>query len=137
MTIFQTAEKNIRTILINDSTIQSLLGCDSTTIKSRIRISHILTIENPIYPIITFFTPLGVTNPDLYTIESLIHLDIWGKISYDELHAIYSRVRELINLKPIDNIAQCRETGYNDNLYEPNTRTFHISAQYQIKALNN
>ena len=138
--ILKDIETALRTILIEDTSIQSLLNCDSTSVQEQVRIGHITSVVNPTYPLITFNIPLGTTNHDHYTVDALFSIHAWGKNSVDELIDIYSRIRDLINLNLVEStsmpIAECMEKTYNDNLYENTTRTYHLAASYTIKALN-
>lgn len=136
--IYRDIEIAIRKVLIEDTTLQGLLGVDPITVLDRIYIGHISNTESPKFPCVTFKISMGGINPDEYTVYSRLHIDVWTKTNIDDAQLIYARIRDLINLKSIPNttIAQVKEKMYNDDLYEKVTRTNHISVWYAIQAIN-
>jgi hypothetical protein len=107
---------------------------DLTTI--RIHPKHISLIQNPVYPCIT----LGQNNEEtLITrlgeqIEQV--LDVWSKVSYDELWEVYRLIRNGINLKTLVGCPTfvIRQTYVNPNLFEEITQVWHLAARYKVIA---
>ena len=117
----------IRNRMINESNIVNL-------ISDRIYPSHISTITNPIFPLITMSRISGGTNAAHTATDIIQQIDVWSKDGYDELWKIYSEINKLINLQIFDCIIFCKETNVSDDLYEEDTQTYHLSARYRIIA---
>lgn len=134
--IYQDIEIAIRNVLIADSTLQGLIGVTSDEVKNRIRIGHISNHTDIKFPCITFYISDGGMDKNQFWIHPTFHLDVWGKSNIDSVQNIYGRIRDLINLKQISGLAQIVEKSYEDNLYEKNTRTHHLSSYYVINKIN-
>lgn len=91
--------------------------------------------ENPIHPLITLGHS-GGANSDGFSADHELRVDVWSKLDNDELWLIYQEVREALHKQPltINGVAAflCRETWVNDDLYEPATKTHHLSAKFKL-----
>ena len=136
--VYREIEKTIRSLLINDTRLQSILGVNSSEIQSRDTIGHISTISNPTYPCITFSIPVGSLDTNHFSASARLKIDIWSKDCIDICMTIYERIRDLINIKQVSGagIAQIKEGDYSDDLFEEVTRLYHLSSWYEVRAIN-
>ncbi|GEM_PF-3936825 len=133
--IYSDIEVEIRKKLISDSTLQSILGVTNEEIKGRIRVGHVSNIDNPEYPCITFKLSLASLEKNEFSVSGKFHINVWTRDSMEKAQLIYERIRQLINLTQVDKVAYQREGNY-EELYEKDTRTFHISTWYVVQAIN-
>lgn len=130
---YNNIEENIRTVLINNSDLKTLFGL--TNLESRIRVGHISSVTNPEYPCITISITSGGIQHNQFSAKAHLHIDIWDKDTAIKSKSIYNTVENMLNLKQIDGIVQIIQKGYSDDLFEKNTRTYHISSWYEVTVI--
>ncbi len=140
--VYREIEKVIRDLLIANVDLQnyfkSFFGVDTIDLQGKIRIGHVNTIEDPIYPLVTFYITGGGMNDNQFSVSPKLHINVWSKEKIDTSQEIYGIIRSAINLKPISgaNIAQVKERSYEDNLFEKSTQVYHVSTWYEVTAVN-
>jgi hypothetical protein len=94
--------------------------------------SYIASVFNPVFPCIT------ISVSDLETLKNKLadvgpyKIDVWSKNSNDELWAIYNEIKATLNLKtPSNGVFYLRQISVNDDLFEEDTQTFHLSSKYK------
>ena len=122
---------NLRNKMLQNDNLTAFVG-------TRIYPNHISIVSNPVFPLITLSRVSGGVNEDHISSKIYHQIDVWCKdigdiAGYDLLWSIYNEVRNSINLKTdMSDIQLCKEYDVNDNLYESDTETYHLSARYQI-----
>ena len=136
--LYSDIEIAIANTLRNDTILQGLLNTDSNNIANVIYVGNPNNSINPVYPCITFYVTLGRVSKNEFSVICQLHLNVWSKGILDNAQNIYGRIRDLINLKqfPETNIVKIIEKNYQDDLYDHFTRTSHISAWFEVQAVN-
>ena len=119
-----------RKIFIADSTLTGMIG-------SRVYPKHLSSIVNPTYPCVTIAFEKIMSETNGFEESGYYIFDVWGKNGNDELTAIYSRIKALINKKKnLPGIVYCIQYHCQDDLYEEDTKTFHLCAKYKVTSLD-
>jgi hypothetical protein len=119
-----------RKIFLADSVLASLIG-------ENVYPKHLSSIKNPTYPCITISFEKIMSEKNEFEESGYYIFDVWGKRGNDELMAIYSRVKALINKKrSLPGIVYCIQYHCQDDLYEDDTHTFHLCAKYKVTTLD-
>ena len=122
-------------------------------IDGRFYPQHLATVENPEYPCVTFTYQDRPDSGFAQIVTGTLYIDVWSKRGQGELWRIYanhdyvtnlpSGIRSILSCTPEGGqkgfdfpesiVGLCREVYLNDNLYEKDTRTFHLAARYELK----
>lgn len=118
-----------------------------TKVAGRVFAQHLLTIQNPVFPLITVTKSGPGGDSQIENIDySFLLIDVWSKRNKAECCKIYVNrvpvlntrqgIYALLHKKGFDTpeaiIQDLREVWYNDNLYEPADQTFRLSARYAM-----
>jgi hypothetical protein len=134
-------ERLILDVLQPDAYLQSL-------VDGRIYPQHLAMLTNPTYPNVTLMRSGLGGDPSITNLDNMfLIIDVWSKKNVAELWSIYADInsvtnapvgiRALLHNQGFDFteaiIGLCTELWVTDNLYEPRTQTFHLSARYSLK----
>jgi hypothetical protein len=124
----------------------------TSKVNKRVYSQHISTVANPLFPAITISRVGLGGDPSIDEIDyTFLNVDVWSKVGPDELWAIYANfdsvnhvlqgVRGLLHNKgfriPEANVDLCTQIYVVDNLWEKETKTFHLVARFRINAAAN
>lgn len=120
----------IRGVLINDSAFLAL--CSAVYPK------NMTSVSNPIYPCVTISFEKIMSEANEISESGYYVIDVWSKKGNDELVSIYTRVKQLINKKKNlgGGIIYCKQYHANDDLYEADTKTYHLCCKYKVIVLD-
>jgi|GEM_PF-3234061 len=119
--------------------------------------NHITSASNPLFPAISMGRQGGGTDGEQIGSDFVFQIDVWSKSNqgtpgYTEIWNIYREVKKTIEVSNLITpkytylstsaktagvfIMSCIESYVNDDLYEADTRTYHLSAKYRVKAID-
>jgi hypothetical protein len=120
-----------RSVFINNEPLFALIG-------DRVYPKHITDVKNQAFPCVTIGFEKIMSAKNEIEDSGYYFIDVWSKTGNDELTAIYSIIKSLINKKRNlgGGIVHCIQYHANDDLYEEDTKTYHLCARYKVTTLD-
>lgn len=120
----------LRNALVNNASIQGY-------VSDRVYAQHISSVDNPVYPAISFFllteSPVARTLP---LFKMIIQIDLWFPSSrpVDEMMACKGIVYDILNGNALldPSLKSITEVVTGPVLFEQESQIFHLPVQYEI-----